>query len=144
MLSWLRSFVECIDIEGGHHDADEVIRRQFNTVEGTFNPREIRNWPNGCGRWVFSDVQVARAGGALARSRSVVDVTVEEQPVRGRSAPASRRLWTWFYFHRRPVGPKNRRRNDKLFDRVGHRSPRHTFVEPYWPVICAPRRRSAA
>ena len=39
-----RVFVERIDIEGNTTTLDEVIRRQFATVEGDpFNPREIRN-----------------------------------------------------------------------------------------------------
>ena len=38
-----RIFVERIDIEGNTTTLDQVIRRQFRTVEGDpFNPREIR------------------------------------------------------------------------------------------------------
>ena len=38
-----RVFVERIDIEGNTTTLDQVVRRQFRTVEGDpFNPREIR------------------------------------------------------------------------------------------------------
>ncbi len=76
-----RVFVERIDIEGNTTTLDQVIRRQFRTVEGDpFNPREIRNAAERVrALGFFSDATVdARQGGA--EDQVVVDVNVDEQP----------------------------------------------------------------
>ena len=76
-----RVFVERIDIEGNTTTLDEVIRRQFNTVEGDpFNPREIRNSAERLrALGYFSDVQAESRQGS-SPEQVVVDVNVEEQP----------------------------------------------------------------
>ena len=76
-----RIFVERIDIEGNSNTRDEVIRRQFDTVEGDpFNPREIRNAASrirALGYFSSTDVQ-PRDG--TAPDRVIIDVNVDEQP----------------------------------------------------------------
>lgn len=74
-------FVERIDIEGNTTTLDEVIRRQFNTVEGDpFNPREIRNSAERIrALGYFSDAQVETREGSSPQ-QVIVDVNVEEQP----------------------------------------------------------------
>ncbi|MFV0359127.1 outer membrane protein assembly factor BamA [Tropicimonas sp.] len=76
-----RVFVERIDIEGNTTTLDEVIRRQFTTVEGDpFNPREIRNSAERLrALGYFSDVQAESRQGT-SPERVIVDVNVEEQP----------------------------------------------------------------
>lgn len=76
-----RVFVERIDIEGNTTTLDEVIRRQFNTVEGDpFNPREIRNSAERIrALGYFSDAQVETREGSSPQ-KVIVDVNVEEQP----------------------------------------------------------------
>ncbi|SMG29853.1 outer membrane protein assembly factor BamA [Paracoccus sp. J56] len=76
-----RVFVERIDIEGNTTTLDEVIRRQFSTVEGDpFNPREIRNSAERLrALGYFSDVQAESRPGS-SPEQVVVDVNVEEQP----------------------------------------------------------------
>ncbi len=76
-----RVFVERIDIEGNTTTLDEVIRRQFNTVEGDpFNPREIRNAAERIrALGYFADAQVEARPGRSA-DQVIVDVNVEEQP----------------------------------------------------------------
>ncbi|MFD1881060.1 outer membrane protein assembly factor BamA [Paracoccus pacificus] len=76
-----RIFVERIDIEGNTTTLDEVIRRQFNTVEGDpFNPREIRNAAERVrALGYFSDAQVQSREGSTPQ-QVIVDVNVEEQP----------------------------------------------------------------
>jgi len=76
-----RVFVERIDIEGNTTTLDEVIRRQFVTVEGDpFNPREIRNSAERLrALGYFSDVQAESRPGS-SPEQVVVDVNVEEQP----------------------------------------------------------------
>ncbi|MFC7703744.1 outer membrane protein assembly factor BamA [Plastorhodobacter daqingensis] len=76
-----RIFVERIDIEGNSRTLDQVIRRQFRTVEGDpFNPREIREAAERIrALGFFADAQVnARQG--TAQDQVIVDVDVEEQP----------------------------------------------------------------
>ncbi|MFV0245581.1 MAG: outer membrane protein assembly factor BamA [Qingshengfaniella sp.] len=76
-----RIFVERIDIEGNATTQDQVIRRQFDVVEGDpFNPREIRQSAERIrALGYFTDVQVdAREG--TQPDRVIVDVNVEEQP----------------------------------------------------------------
>lgn len=76
-----RIFVERIDIEGNTNTRDEVIRRQFDTIEGDpFNPREIRQAAErirALGFFANSDVNT-REG--TAPDRVIVDVDVAEQP----------------------------------------------------------------
>ncbi len=76
-----RIFVERIDIEGNATTLDEVIRRQFRTVEGDpFNPREIRQSAERIrALGFFSDAQVNAEQGSSA-DQVVVNVDVEEQP----------------------------------------------------------------
>ena len=76
-----RIFVERIDIEGNATTLDQVIRRQFRTVEGDpFNPREIRQSAERIrALGFFSDAQVEAEPGT-APDQVVVKVDVEEQP----------------------------------------------------------------
>lgn len=81
MVRGERIFVERIDIEGNQTTLDQVIRRQFNVVEGDpFNPREIRQSAErirALGYFSVADVD-AREG--TAPDRVIIDVNVEEQP----------------------------------------------------------------
>lgn len=74
-------FVERIDIEGNTTTLDEVIRRQFRTVEGDpLNPREIRNSAERIrALGYFADAQVETRQGSSPQ-QVIVDVNVEEQP----------------------------------------------------------------
>ena len=85
-----RVFVERIDIEGNTTTLDEVIRRQFNTVEGDpFSPREIRNAAERIrALGYFSDAQVESRPGS-SNEQVIVDVNVEEQPTGSLSFGAS-------------------------------------------------------
>ncbi len=76
-----RVFVERIDIEGNTTTLDEVIRRQFTTVEGDpFNPREIRNSAERIrALGYFAEAQVETRPGS-SEQQVIVDVNVEEQP----------------------------------------------------------------
>nr|WP_309664517.1 outer membrane protein assembly factor BamA [Tabrizicola sp.] len=76
-----RIFVERIDIEGNATTLDQVIRRQFRSVEGDpFNPREIRQSAERIrALGFFSDAQVNTEPGS-AGDQVVVNVDVEEQP----------------------------------------------------------------
>lgn len=76
-----RIFVERIDIEGNQTTLDEVIRRQFRTVEGDpFNPREIRQSAERIrALGFFSDAQINAEQGS-GPDQVVVNVDVEEQP----------------------------------------------------------------
>lgn len=76
-----RVFVERIDIEGNTTTLDEVIRRQFGTVEGDpFNPREIRNSAERIrALGYFADASVDTREGS-SPEQVIVDVNVEEQP----------------------------------------------------------------
>jgi outer membrane protein insertion porin family len=76
-----RIFVERIDIEGNTTTLDQVVRRQFRTVEGDpFNPREIRQ---GAERiralGFFSDATVDAKPGTNP-DQVVVNVDVVEKP----------------------------------------------------------------
>jgi outer membrane protein insertion porin family len=76
-----RIFVERIDIEGNATTLDQVIRRQFRSVEGDpFNPREIRQSAERIrALGFFSDARVdARPGSAP--DQVVVNVGLDEQP----------------------------------------------------------------
>ena len=76
-----RIFVERIDIEGNATTLDQVIRRQFRSVEGDpFNAREIRQSAERIrALGFFSDAQVTADPGS-APDQVVVNVDVEEQP----------------------------------------------------------------
>ena len=76
-----RVFVERIDIEGNATTLDQVVRRQFRTVEGDpFNPREIRQSAERIrALGFFGDAQVNAQQGS-APDQVVVNVDVEEQP----------------------------------------------------------------
>ena len=76
-----RIFVERIDIEGNTTTLDQVIRRQFRTVEGDpFNPREIRQAAERIrALGFFADAQVNADQGSDV-DQVVVNVDVEEQP----------------------------------------------------------------
>lgn len=85
-----RVFVERIDIEGNTTTLDQVIRRQFGTVEGDpFNPREIRNAAERVrALGYFADAQVESRQGT-SPDQVIVDVNVEEQPTGSLSFGAS-------------------------------------------------------
>ncbi|WP_232831372.1 outer membrane protein assembly factor BamA [Pseudogemmobacter bohemicus] len=74
-------FVERIDIEGNATTLDEVVRRQFRSVEGDpFNPREIRQSAERIrALGFFSDARVNAEPGS-APDQVVVNVDVDEQP----------------------------------------------------------------
>lgn len=76
-----RVFVERIDIEGNATTLDQVVRRQFRSVEGDpFNPREIRQSAERIrALGFFSDAGVETEPGSSA-DQVVVNVDVEEQP----------------------------------------------------------------
>lgn len=76
-----RVFVERIDIEGNATTLDQVIRRQFRSVEGDpFNPREIRQSAERIrALGFFSDAAVDAVPGSSA-DQVVVNVDVVEQP----------------------------------------------------------------
>jgi outer membrane protein insertion porin family len=76
-----RVFVERIDIEGNATTLDQVVRRQFTSVEGDpFNPRAIRQSAERIrALGFFSDAQVNAEPGSSPDS-VVVNVDVEEQP----------------------------------------------------------------
>ncbi len=76
-----RVFVERIDIEGNTTTLDQVVRRQFRTVEGDpLNPSEIRQAAERIrALGYFSDVTVdARSGNSA--DQAVVKVAVSEAP----------------------------------------------------------------
>ena len=85
-----RIFVERIDIEGNTTTLDQVIRRQFTTVEGDpFNPREIRNSAERVrALGYFADAQVQTREGS-SPDQVIVGVNVEEQPTGSLSLGAS-------------------------------------------------------
>lgn len=76
-----RIFVERIDIEGNATTRDDVIRRQFRTVEGDpFNPREVRRAATRIrALGFFSNAEVNAEPGS-AEDQVVINVDVEEQP----------------------------------------------------------------
>ena len=76
-----RVFVERIDIEGNTTTLDQVIRRQFRTVEGDpMNRREIAQASERIrALGFFSDVQVSQTPGSTADA-AVVKVAVTEEP----------------------------------------------------------------
>ena len=76
-----RIFVERIDIEGNTTTLDQVIRRQFRSVEGDpFNPREIREAAERIrALGYFADAEVNAREGSSS-DQVIVDVDVVEQP----------------------------------------------------------------
>lgn len=85
-----RVFVERIDIEGNNTTLDQVVRRQFRTVEGDpFNPREIRQAAERIrALGFFSDARVEAEQGS-GPDQVVVNVDLEEQPTGSLSFGAS-------------------------------------------------------
>lgn len=83
-------FVERIDIEGNTTTLDQVVRRQFRTVEGDpFNPREIRQAAERIrALGFFTDAKVDAKPGSNP-DEIVVNVDVEEQPTGSISFGAS-------------------------------------------------------
>ncbi|WP_415182981.1 outer membrane protein assembly factor BamA [Phaeovulum sp.] len=76
-----RVFVERIDIEGNTTTLDQVVRRQFRTVEGDpFNPREIRNAAERIRALGFFSKADVNSRPGTNSDQIVVDVNVEEQP----------------------------------------------------------------
>ncbi len=76
-----RVFVERIDIEGNTTTLDQVVRRQFRTIEGDpLNPSAIRQAAERIrALGYFSDVSVEARGGSSA-GQAVVKVAVSEAP----------------------------------------------------------------
>lgn len=83
-------FVERIDIEGNTTTLDQVVRRQFRTVEGDpFNPREIRQAAERIrALGFFNDAKVDAKPGTNP-DEVVVNVDVEEKPTGSISFGAS-------------------------------------------------------
>lgn len=76
-----RIFVERIDIEGNTNTRDDVIRRQFDTVEGDpLNPREIQRSASRIRALGFFAQAEVNTREGTASDRVIVDVDVEEQP----------------------------------------------------------------
>ncbi|MEO9648728.1 MAG: outer membrane protein assembly factor BamA [Roseobacter sp.] len=74
-------FVERIDVEGNTTTLDQVIRRQFRSVEGDpFNPREIREAAERIRALGFFTVSDVNAREGSTPDQVVIDVDVEEQP----------------------------------------------------------------
>lgn len=85
-----RLFVERIDVEGNTTTMDQVVRRQFDTVEGDpFNPREVQLASDRIRKLgFFSDVTVSGRPGTAA-DQVVLKVDVTEQPTGTLSLGAS-------------------------------------------------------
>ena len=76
-----RIFVERIDIEGNTTTRDDVVRRQFKTVEGDpFNPRELRQSAERIRALGFFTRADVNSEPGSAPDQVVVNVDVEEQP----------------------------------------------------------------
>jgi outer membrane protein insertion porin family len=76
-----RVFVERIDIEGNATTLDQVIRRQFRTVEGDpFNPREIRQGAERIRALDFFETADVNARQGTGPDQVIVDVNVAEKP----------------------------------------------------------------
>ena len=85
-----RVFVERIDIEGNTTTLDQVIRRQFNSVEGDpFNPREIREAAERIRALGYFENAEVNAREGSTPDQVVVDVDVEEAPTGSFSFGAS-------------------------------------------------------
>ncbi|UXU74637.1 MULTISPECIES: outer membrane protein assembly factor BamA [unclassified Paracoccus (in: a-proteobacteria)] len=132
-----RVFVERIDIEGNTTTLDEVIRRQFTTVEGDpFNPREIRNSAERLrALGYFSDVQAESRQGS-SPEQVIVDVNVEEQPTGSLSFGVSYGVATGVGFNA-SLSEKNflgrgQQVDLSLATGSGTKSSGLTFIEPYF------------
>ena len=132
-----RVFVERIDIEGNTTTLDEVIRRQFTTVEGDpFNAREIRNSAERLrALGYFADVQAESRQGS-SPEQVIVDVNVEEQPTGSLSFGASYGVATGVGFNA-SLSEKNFLGRGQQLDvsfatGSGTQSSGITFVEPYF------------
>ncbi|MTH64749.1 outer membrane protein assembly factor BamA [Paracoccus shanxieyensis] len=132
-----RVFVERIDIEGNTTTLDEVIRRQFATVEGDpFNPREIRNSAERLrALGYFADVQAESRPGTTG-DQVVVDVNVEEQPTGSLSFGASYGVSSGIGFNV-ALNEKNflgrgQEVNLSFATGSGTQSSGLTFIEPYF------------
>jgi outer membrane protein insertion porin family len=76
-----RVFVERIDIEGNTTTLDQVIRRQFDSVEGDpFNPREIRQAAERIRALDYFEVAEVNAREGSTPDQVIVEVDVVEQP----------------------------------------------------------------
>ncbi|WP_298836063.1 outer membrane protein assembly factor BamA [uncultured Roseobacter sp.] len=76
-----RIFVERIDVEGNTTTLDQVIRRQFTSVEGDpFNPREIREAAERIRALDFFETAEVNAREGSTPDQVIVDVDVEEKP----------------------------------------------------------------
>ncbi len=76
-----RVFVERIDIEGNTTTLDQVIRREFDSVEGDpFNPREIRQAAERIRALGYFETAEVNAREGSSGEQVVVDVDVEEKP----------------------------------------------------------------
>jgi outer membrane protein insertion porin family len=85
-----RIFVERIDIEGNTTTLDQVIRRQFNSVEGDpFNPREIRQSAERIRALGYFETAEVDAREGSAPDQVIVDVDVVEAPTGSLSFGAS-------------------------------------------------------
>lgn len=85
-----RVFVERIDIEGNTTTLDQVVRRQFRTVEGDpFNPAEIRQAAERIRALGFFDDAKVDAKPGSGPDQVVVNVDVAEKPTGSISLGAS-------------------------------------------------------
>ena len=76
-----RVFVERIDIEGNATTLDEVVRRQFRTVEGDpLNAREIRDAAERIRALGFFTTAEVNAHPGTGPDQVIVDVNVDEKP----------------------------------------------------------------
>ncbi len=76
-----RVFVERIDIEGNATTLDEVVRRQFRTVEGDpLNAREIRDAAERIRALGFFTTAEVNANPGTGPDQVIVDVNVDEKP----------------------------------------------------------------
>ncbi|MFD1796174.1 outer membrane protein assembly factor BamA [Paracoccus aurantiacus] len=132
-----RVFVERIDIEGNTTTLDEVIRRQFQTVEGDpFNPREIRNSAERIrALGYFADAQVETRQGS-SPEQVIVDVNVEEQPTGslefGASYGASSGVGLNIGLSQRNFLGRGQELAASISTTKGSRSGSFTFAEPFF------------
>ncbi|WBU58101.1 outer membrane protein assembly factor BamA [Paracoccus sediminicola] len=132
-----RVFVERIDIEGNTTTLDEVIRRQFTTVEGDpFNPREIRNSAErirALGYFANADVDTREGS---SPQQVIVDVNVEEQPTGtlefGASYGASSGIGLTAGLSESNFLGRGQLVDVSISTTKGSRSGAFTFVEPYF------------
>lgn len=76
-----RLFVERIDVQGNNTTQDQVVRREFRTVEGDpFNAREIKNSADRIKALGFFKTAEVNTRQGTGPDQVIVDVNVEEQP----------------------------------------------------------------